>query len=182
MFCPRCGQQAAVEVRFCSRCGLPLDAAVELVEAGGRPVWARAEAEPPAPLTPRQRGMRQALIVTVGGLLSFVVAVLLTAYKEDLFVFLIAAGMVIIFGLMRLLYALLLEANTPGVKTAPRLAAPAKDSAAEPARAGTRRKELPDTRTVPASFYTGTRADTADMSASPQSVTEGTTKLLDDER
>jgi hypothetical protein len=144
MFCPRCGQQAAEEVRFCSRCGLPLDAAAELVESGGLPGWARAEAETPATLTPRQRGMRQGLVVIVGGLLSFVVAALLTAYKEDLFVFLIAAGLVLILGSMRLLYALLLEANTPGGKTPPRLAAPAADSAAEPARAGARRKELPN--------------------------------------
>ncbi|MCA1621121.1 MAG: zinc-ribbon domain-containing protein, partial [Acidobacteria bacterium] len=35
MFCPRCGQQAAEEVRFCSRCGLPLGAAAEIVASGG---------------------------------------------------------------------------------------------------------------------------------------------------
>jgi hypothetical protein len=176
MFCPRCGQQAAEEVRFCSRCGLPLDAAAELVEAGGRPDWARAEADASAPLTPRQRGKRQALIVAAGGLLFFVIALLLTAYKEDLFVFLIGAGIVIVFGFVRLLYALLLETDTPRGKTSPRLGA---ESAAELKRGSARRKELPDARSVPASLYADAAADTKDMSASPLSVTESTTRLLD---
>lgn len=35
MYCPRCGQQLATEIRFCSRCGLPLSAVAEIVANGG---------------------------------------------------------------------------------------------------------------------------------------------------
>ncbi len=36
MFCPQCGQQQiSAETRFCSRCGLPLDLVAEVVENGG---------------------------------------------------------------------------------------------------------------------------------------------------
>ena len=178
MFCPRCGQQAAEEVRFCSRCGLPLDAAAEVVEAGGSPEWhlARTEAGGGA-LTARQRGTRKGLMLTVGGLLFFGVAILLTAFKEDFFVLLMPAGILLTIGVMRMLYALLLEEHKPDKKTAERLAA-APNSAAELVRGTPRGAELPPARTVPASLYTNT-ADTNDMAASPLSVTESTTRLLD---
>ncbi len=36
MFCPQCGQQQiSAETRFCSRCGLPLDLVAEVVTGGG---------------------------------------------------------------------------------------------------------------------------------------------------
>jgi len=182
MFCPRCGQQAAEEVRFCSRCGLPLDAAAEVVEAGGHPDWhlARAEAGGGA-LTSRQRGMRKGLMLTIGGLLFFGVAILLTAFKEDLFVFLIPAGILLTIGVMRMLYGLLLEEDKPDKKTAKRAAAAADDAAAGLGRGSSRGAQLPPARTVPASLYTNT-ADTNDMTASPLSVTESTTRLLDEDK
>jgi hypothetical protein len=180
MFCPRCGQQAAEEVRFCSRCGLPLDAAAEVVEAGGHPDWhlARAEAGAAA-LTPKQRGTRKGLMLTVGGLLFFGVAVLLTAFKEDLFVLLIPAGILLTVGVMRMLYALLLEEHRPDVKTSKRAAA--DDAAAGLGRGSSRGAQLPPARAVPASLYANAAADTSDMAASPLSVTESTTRLLDED-
>src|SRR5687767_3674622 len=98
MYCPRCGQQAAEEVRFCSRCGLPLDAAAELVEAGGVPDWLAAPGEAGGGLTPRQRGTRKGLMLVAGALIFFVVAAILTAFKEDLFVFLIPPGVLLTVG------------------------------------------------------------------------------------
>jgi hypothetical protein len=176
MFCPRCGQQAAEEVSFCSRCGLPLGAAAELVEAGGS-----LTLEPSAStvgLTPRQRGTRKGLMITAGGALFFVMVALLTLYKEDFFPFLILAGLIITAGVMRLLYGLLLEENSPAqkpLKSAVREAAPAL--ARQPARVA----ELPPARTVPANAYVKPGAQTSDMAAAPHSVTEGTTRLLDEE-
>jgi zinc-ribbon domain len=35
MYCPRCGQQLASEIRFCSRCGLPLSVVTEIVANDG---------------------------------------------------------------------------------------------------------------------------------------------------
>jgi hypothetical protein len=181
MFCPRCGQQAAEEVRFCSRCGLPLDAAAEIVASGGRPDWLAERDEAPAPsLTPRQRGTRKGLMMMAGGLIFFLVAALLTTFKEDLFVFLIPAGILLTVGFMRVLYGLLLEEHAPAKKTAKRDAVKATDAAAELERGAPRAGELPPARAVPASLYAGTSADTSDMAASPLSVTEGTTRLLDE--
>ncbi len=167
MFCPRCGQQAAEGVSFCSRCGLPLDAAAEIVASGGAVTGSGAR-EPAAKLTARQRGTRKGLTVTAGGLLFFGVAALLTAYRDELFPFLIIAGVIITVGVMRMLYGLLLEGDAPVKKTAAELPG-------ERARAA----ELPPARTIPAAAYAKTGAPTSDMAA-PPSVAEGTTKLLDE--
>jgi hypothetical protein len=171
MFCPRCGQQAAEEVRFCSRCGLPLDAAAELVEAGGLrgPELTRGEAS--VGLTPRQRGARKGLLIVAGGGFFFAVAALLTAFRDELFPFLILAGLVITAGVMRLLYGLLLEEHAPAKETV--------KPAAELPREQTRAAELPPARAVHASAYAKPDARTADMAA-PLSVTENTTRLLDE--
>jgi hypothetical protein len=180
MFCPRCGQRAAEEVRFCSRCGLPLDAAAEIVTSEGRPDWLAAREEAGAStLTPRQRGTRKGLMIMSGGLIFFLVAALLTAIKEDLFPFLVLAGVLLTIGVMRLLYGLLLEEHRPAKKTAKHAALKAPDAAAdELKRAAPRAAELPPARSVPASVYANTSADTSDMTGSPLSVTEGTTRLL----
>jgi len=106
-------------------------------------------------------------------------AVLLTAYKEDLFVFLIPAGIFLVVGVMRVLYGLLLEEHRHEKKAAPRAAVKAHDPASELSRGPSRGGELPHARAVPASLYAKT-ADTSDMAARP-SVTENTTKLLDEQ-
>jgi hypothetical protein len=181
MFCPRCGQQAAEEVRFCSRCGLPLDAASELVEADGYPAWHPATATAAGALTPRQRGTRKGLMIMISGLLFFGLAALLTAMKEDFFIFLPVAALVFTIGLMRVIYGMLLEsdsthkkaANHSDVKDAAKLKAAAKLK-------GARGTELPPARAVPASLYNRAGGDTSDM-AVPQSVTESTTRLLAEE-
>ena len=177
MFCPRCGQQAAEGVSFCSRCGLPLDAASELVEAGGLPARRKAEAEAGGGLTPRQVGVRKGLMLTAGGVLSFVTVILLTAYKEDFFVFLVPAGILLVVGVMRMLYGLLLEGHAPARGRPKRDAAgAAQELPAEPARAG----ESPPARAVPASAYARPGARTSDMTA-PSSIAESTTRLLDED-
>ena len=174
MFCPRCGQQAAEEVRFCSRCGLPLGAAAEIVASdglSGLPAGAAGGG-----LTPRQRGTRKGLMILGGGFVFFLIAVLLTAFKEDFFPFLILAGLILTVGVMRLLYGLLLEEHGPAKKTSKQAAA---DAAAALKRGASHGGELPPARAVPATLYTRPSAHTADM-ATPPSVAEGTTKLLDE--
>lgn len=168
MFCPRCGQQAAGEVRFCSRCGFPLGAAAELVKTGGEP--ARPEAN--AGLTPRQRGTRKGLTITAGGLLFFGMAALLTAYRDELFPFLILAGIILTVGVMRMLYGLLLEEDAPAKKS-PK---PPDELPGEQPRAAA----LPPARSVPASAYAKPGAQTSDMAAA-SSVTESTTRLLEED-
>ena len=77
---------------------------------------------------------------------------------------------------MRLLYGLLLEEHRPAKKTSKQAAA---DTAAELKHGASHGGELPPARAVPATLYTKPSAHTADM-ATPQSVTENTTKLLDE--
>jgi hypothetical protein len=185
MFCPRCGQQAAEEVRFCSRCGLPLDAAAELVEAGGYPAGHPATTVVGGALTPRQRGTRKGVMIMTGGLLFFGLAAILTVIKHDFFVFLILGVAIFTIGIMRMLYARLLEGHnvdtksakrsgtTPGVEDGARLKGAAKLKKGRGA-------ELPPARAVPISLYTRTGGDTSDMAA-PPSVSEGTTRLLEEE-
>ena len=178
MFCPRCSQQASDEVRFCSRCGFPLDALAELVESGG--LLERGAGEESRVLTPRQRGMRKGSLIMVGGLTFGVLAVLLTLFKEDFFVLMLPAALVFIYGLMRLLYGVLLEDDSARAKAAKRLPASPREKVRDGLE-GARGAALPPARAVPASAFTGARADTSDM-AVPPSVTESTTRLLEEDK
>jgi hypothetical protein len=181
MYCPRCGQQASEEVRFCSRCGLPLDDASALVEAGGRLAPHEDTHEHARPLTPRQRGMRKGLLIMAGGLLFFVLALLLMMIKQDFFVLMLPAALVFTFGVMRMLYAMLLEDDAARRKS-PKFAAAVVEHERTRAKLSRGAREaaaqLPHARTRPASDFAKSRADTADM-ASPPSVTEATTSLLE---
>ena len=140
----------------------------EVVETGGELARPGAGGE----LTPRQRGTRKGLMITVGGLFFFVVAALLTAFRDEFFPFLILSGVIITVGVMRMLYGLLLEGHAPAEK----LSKQAARLAGEQARAA----ELPPARAVPVNVYARPGAATSDMAAS-HSVTEGTTRLLDEE-
>jgi hypothetical protein len=175
MFCPRCGQQAAEEVRFCSRCGLPLDAAAELVEAGERRDSELAKAEANAGLTPRQRGTRKGLMIIAGGLLFFAIVAIMTTIKDDFLPVLLLPALVITAGVMRVLYGLLLEEHAPPQKSLKHTPADATPALAREAK---RAAELPPARAIPVNAYAKPGADTSDMAA-PPSVTEGTTRLLD---
>jgi hypothetical protein len=172
MFCPRCGQQAAEEVRFCSRCGLPLDAAAGLVAAGGSPAPEPAEAQANVGLTPRQRGTRKGLMIIAGGVLFFVIVAILSTIKDDFIPFLLFAGLIITVGVMRVLYGLLLEEHAPAGKSS-------KHPAELPREKGSA-GELPPARAVPASAFAKHGAQTGAMAA-PPSVTESTTRLLDED-
>jgi hypothetical protein len=180
MYCPRCGQQASEEVRFCSRCGLPLDDAAALVEAGGRisPRDDDAHADALA-LTPRQRGTRKGLLIMAGGLLFFALALALMSIKEDFFVLMLPAALVFTFGVMRMLYGLLLEDDAARRKS-PKLAAADSERTRAKLSRGARdaAAQLPHARTRPASDFAARRAETSDM-APPTSVTDATTALLE---
>jgi hypothetical protein len=179
MYCPRCGQQASEEVRFCSRCGLPLDDAAALVEAGGHLApHDDGPHEHARALTPRQRGTRKGLLIMAGGVIFFALAFFLMHIKEDFFVLMLPAALVFTAGVMRMLYGLLLEDDAARRKSPKLKAADEHErTRAELGRANAA-AELPHARTRPASAFTKKSADTADM-ASPASVAEATTKLLE---
>lgn len=115
MFCPRCSQQqASEEMRFCSRCGFPLEGVAALLAGGGELKPSGPDRE--GPLTPRQRGARTGLLMVAGGLLFLAAAYLLTLYKEDFFVLMLPAALLVVVGVMRGLYGLLLESDAQSPK------------------------------------------------------------------
>jgi hypothetical protein len=178
MFCPRCGlQQTDEDARFCKRCGMSLESLAQFVEAGGRLPAAEAADEAGA-LTPRQRGMRVGLVILIAGAMFVGIAILLTAMKDDLFVFLPVASIVFMIGVVRFLYGLLLEEGAPP-RTRPALpAAAARRPLAEAATPAS----LPPARTVPIhAAHTAPGPDTKDMAEPRPSITDQTTKLLEEE-
>lgn len=194
MFCPRCGQQqTSEEARFCSRCGLQLDELAGFIESGGHLAVAGSGSSEPEllALTPRQRGTRKGLLVLVGGLVFGLSVLLMMAAKSDFVVLLIPAALVIVWGLMRMLYGMLLEDDSARNRAARRARLEAlggnvrgkkrdKLADARDKLAGARGKQLPPQRAVPASTFTRSGGDTSDMAA-PPSVTENTTRLLEED-
>lgn len=155
MYCPRCGQQQASEaLRYCSRCGFPLEGVAGLLAGGGLAPAGDAEAN--GPLTPRQRGTRKGMMIVAGGVLLFFLAVLLTVFKEDFFVLMLPASLLIVAGVMRALYGLLLEADRDHSKKL--RGAP---------EAATRELDAARAQTLPP--------------AQPFSVADSTTRLLEEE-
>ncbi len=154
MYCPRCGQEQASEaLRYCSRCGFSLEGVAGLLAGGGLAPAGDAGGQA---LTPQQRGLRKRLMILVGGLLFLKLAVLLTLYKEDFFFLMLPAALLIIAGVMRGLYGLLLEADRGHSKKL--------KGAAE---ADTRELDAARAQTLPP--------------AQPFSVTDSTTRLLEEE-
>jgi len=171
MFCPQCGQQQTNEaMRFCPRCGFPLGGVAALLEAGGAADGPGAEG---GALTRRQRGVRKGLLTMAGAFVFGLLALFLTTIKEDLFVLIVLALFVLVGGLMRALYALLLEDNEAQGRHAPNY------SPSTPLRDAPQRAALPHARSIPADAYARS-PDTAEMARQQPSITDSTTKLLDE--
>jgi len=182
MFCPRCGQQqVSGEVRFCSRCGFTLSGVVELLAAGGALSFNHAGSDKNQN-SPRRRGVRQGGAMMIIGLILTPLLAILSEYAgfpEGL----IPLAAIIFFwgGILRILYALVFQEGSLSsnirVGAAPSYAPPpatlAQPSTAHPA--------LPPPQSVPfVTKFDAQRVNTAEM-APPPSVTEHTTKLLNDE-
>ncbi len=181
MFCPKCGQQqASASVRFCSRCGFQLEVVKELLLTDGALVWPEAEIRM-SRHSARNRGIRQgvmlmlltALIVPVSALLSKVG--LLPREFVALAAIICSVG-----GFMRLVYALMFEEGARNRRPTA-VTPPAYNTHATPAqfRQGSAASALSPLQSRPADdFHSGRRIETAEM-AQPPSVTENTTRLLD---
>ena len=177
MYCPKCGQQQlSEEVRYCSRCGFAMSGVVQLIAADGVHPALEAVGEKP-PRSPRRRGIRQ------GALILFVAACLLplidAVHLEPVIVALLMAGF------MRMLYALIFQEGAPRRK---KQSGERQLSYIPPAirtQRETRQRlaaALPAAQSVPVGLYEQRqqRADTSEMSP-PSSVTENTTKLLEEQ-
>ena len=169
MYCPNCGQQQiSDEMRFCSRCGLALSELVEWL-AGGRLPAKRDEAQVPGPLSPRRKGMRRAAkLMFFGGILFPVLLAFSIAIDEG--APLIVPFLVFFVGLTMMLYARLFSDKTAPVNYQAPQTSTLNSAAA--------RGSLPPAANMP---LPGRRHVRTNDLAQPPSVTENTTRLLDND-
>jgi hypothetical protein len=171
MYCPQCSQeQVSEDMRFCSRCGFPLAIVSQLVRGGGALEGFDPEQRP---LSPRQKGIRWGLILMIVSLLLGPLAAVMTAMKSDFFVLFVPVLMLFVLGLGRLLHAYLLAQPTP--KGIDKSLAAQRTQQAPGAYAPT----LPAGQSIPVTTWKQP-VNTSEM-AHPVSVTENTTRLLNDE-
>jgi hypothetical protein len=185
MYCPQCGQQQAVsEMRFCSRCGFPLGGVSELLAQGGVLRAGGGEELRAQSLSPRRRGVKQGVVMMLFGTVIVPVLGILNSYQNQttLLEVFVAISAVIFFagGLMRILYALLFESAAPGAAQG---VDAAQISSVKPAElnAPPRVSALPPAQSIPVPTYTPRRMNTAEL-VRPPSVTENTTRLLDEDK
>ncbi len=177
MYCPRCGQQQVIDdMRFCPRCGFQLGGVALLVANEG--AWPAYDAPPSPPVnTPRRKGVRQGgMLMLFGAALVPILGIFgaATGFGGELA---LLGVILLIAGLARLLYAALFEDSYPAAQPVelPHSQQPAAPffHPAQP-RASLPQHQAP----APTSFR---RRDTAELVAPPASVTENTTRLLDDQ-
>jgi len=174
MHCPKCGQQqVSEETRFCSRCGFILTGVAEVVAKGGVIPEQRTGIVGNSD-SPRRRGVMQGLFIF---LLSFLVvplvAIISLGLDVDPYGVVISALLFGVGGLLRIAYALMFEPAMPN-------SAAQANMLTESAN----RTALPPSHSTPASAYTspaGSWRDTNDLQREPASVTDNTTKLLQNE-
>ena len=176
MYCPQCGQLQVSDVtRFCSRCGFLLEGVIAVLAAGGavptRYVQARKQ------LSPRSKGVRQGAMMMLSTILIVpivsIISVFILGHPEVIIP--LAAMSLFIGGLVRILYALIMEDPNPQMNfeqmagyappAVPQFQPPVRHTALPPQSANTAANWRP-------------RPNTAEI-YQPPSVTENTTRLLD---
>jgi hypothetical protein len=172
MFCPQCAQQQVSEtVRYCSRCGFLLEGISAVVASGGQ-LPMRYVQSASRELSPRSKGVRQgALLMLSTFLIVPIVAILTVSINAAPHIFVpIAAIGCFVGGLLRMLYALMMEdANAP--IDSPQLAAYAPPEAPQLES----RRPVAQASLNPPAWRP--RPNTAEI-RTPPSVTENTTRLL----
>jgi hypothetical protein len=180
MYCPQCGQQQVSDVtRYCSRCGFLLEG-VSVVMATGGVVPARYIQPDNQQLSPRSKGVRQGAVLMLSTFLVVPIVAILSVnllYGVSHIIIPLAAIFCFVGGLLRMLYALLMEDAYPqmDIDQMAGYSPPAMSQFERPARNAT----LPPAAANAATGWRP-RADTGEI-AHPPSVTENTTRLLDKE-
>jgi len=173
MHCPQCGQkQISGEARFCKGCGLPLDGVRELLATGNISPTLDKEGRQPRE-SPRRQGVRQ------GVMLLFMFIVSMPLYGLIGKPVLALPPLFLMAGFMRILYALIFQEGAPRKKKQDRsLPYVAPLTTDQPGTEG-RGSALPPSHSIPVPVLSARPLDTAEM-VSPPSVTEHTTKLLNE--
>jgi len=176
MYCPQCSQQQiSDEMRFCSRCGFPLGNVMQLVASGG---------EVSTPEAPRKRkqsspmkGVRQGTWIILGSLIYTLFVAVLSIIDDDFAILFLVSAVAFLAGLIRLLYAVFVQDRRERKQQETQTNTPA----AIPGHAtGNARYQLGQPSGVPVDSFTRPIKTTAEV-VQPPSVTENTTRLLDDE-
>jgi hypothetical protein len=179
MFCPQCGQQQTTgAIRFCSRCGFPLDGVIQLLGTGGMiPVYRNPDE--PVSMSARRKGVKQGGILLLSGAVVVPLFGVMASFGHSAFLEILTAFAAIICfigGPLRMLYAALFEEGAPRPiypyaapmqAPKPQFGPPMQHQALPP----------PPARTPPS---WRSRPNTAEL-ATPPSVTENTTRLLEKE-
>ena len=174
MHCPQCGQeQVSGEVRFCKTCGFRLDGVKELLATDGiSPALEKESHE--SRQSPRRKGVRQGVILLF---ISMVFMPLITLIGKPQGEFL--PMIFLMAGLMRILYAVIFQEGAPRKKKQDSALPDAGPITTDQLGAATRGSALPPSQSVPVTVFNTRRVETAEM-VSPPSVTEHTTKLLNE--
>lgn len=178
MYCPNCGQQQlSNEMRFCSRCGLALHGLAEWL-AGGRvvaaPTQAVSDPAQPAALSPRRKNMRRAAKMMFFSGAIFPIFLMIAIAEEE------GAALILPFFLFFIALAWMLYArlfSDPNPKVSKHTQTTTQTSYVPPAPL---RNPLPPASTIPISDMRGSQVRTNEL-AQPPSVTENTTRFLDNE-
>ena len=174
MYCPKCSQQqVSDDMRFCSRCGFSLIAVKELIERGGAINGPEAGARADQ-LARKQRGIRIGASMMLLSLVLTIFGGLLTAIDDDLAVLLLFPVLCFVIGFILVIYGVFLKGKRTARLKQPQPIMPGQLSPHPD------RPELSAPRVAPIESFSGHRVQTAEMSH-PPSVTENTTRLLDEE-
>lgn len=171
MYCPKCGQQqVSDEMRFCSRCGIALTGLAEWLAGGPLPVKRAEEVQVAAP-SPRRKGIRRAAKLMFFSGVLFPIFLAFSIGADE------GAPMVVPFllffiSLVMMLYARLFSDNK----------APVNIQSAQTTTLGSTsaRVSLPPATSAPIPAVGRQQVRTNEL-AQPPSVTENTTRLLDNE-
>lgn len=172
MYCPNCGQQQiSEEMRFCSRCGLALTGLAEWLAGGSLPVLRQTDEAQTPEISPRRKNIRRAAkLMFLSGVLFPVFLGISLAVDEGGPMFL--PFFVFFVSLVWMLYARLFMDNTPRVTyQAPQTTVLGPVSG---------RGALPSANTTSIPNAGRPRVRTNEL-AQPPSVTENTTRFLDNE-
>jgi endogenous inhibitor of DNA gyrase (YacG/DUF329 family) len=171
MYCPNCGQQqVSDEMRFCSRCGISLIGLIEWLNGSRVPLVRREEAR--FAMSPRRKGMRRAgkLMFFSGALFPVFLAISIAVEEGGP----LAIPFILFFiSLTMMLYARLFSDENAPVTVS--LASQTTTLSAPP-----RRGSLPSPSNTPIAPAGRQQVRTNEL-YEPPSVTENTTKFLDNE-
>ena len=179
MYCPHCGQQQVSDVtRYCSRCGFLLDGVMAVLASGGTLPTRYLQPGNQKP-SPRSKGIRQGAMLMLSTILVVPIVAILSVnlfWEVSHIVIPLTALFCFVGGLLRILYALLMEDSTPQIdfEQAGSYASPGTPQFNHTAH----NAALPPAAVNPAPSWRP-RPNTAEIYQPPPSITENTTRLLD---